>query len=190
MLLVTAGVDRQEKMMVQASISNGRSFDRIADALICQHPRIHLSELRRITFSVPKGKDSFGQKGSTSRTHNRTGFCSIAYFGENGGSDEDEYPCADPAGDRSECDGDCYSGDAVGVDEVEDPLGAAELDASGFLASAYGDPLPDDDDAVADYVQVNSVAFAALKGKGKRGKGMYPVRPSTAKETRRVEETS
>ena len=33
--------------MVQVSINNERDFDRVADALIIQHPRIHLRESRK-----------------------------------------------------------------------------------------------------------------------------------------------
>ena len=47
MLLDLAGLDRQEKIRIQASVSNVRTFDKIADALILQHPRIHLRETRR-----------------------------------------------------------------------------------------------------------------------------------------------
>ena len=43
--------------MVQASISNARDFDRVAEALIIQHPRIHLRENQRRTKG--KGKDGF-----------------------------------------------------------------------------------------------------------------------------------
>ena len=38
MLLDLAGLDRGEKTMIQASIGNAREFDKIADALIVQHP--------------------------------------------------------------------------------------------------------------------------------------------------------
>ena len=47
MLLDLAGLDRQEKIMVQASIGNSRDFQKVADALILQHPRIHVREHRR-----------------------------------------------------------------------------------------------------------------------------------------------
>ena len=40
MLLDLSGLTREERVMVQASISNERDFDRVADALIIQHPRI------------------------------------------------------------------------------------------------------------------------------------------------------
>ena len=41
MLLDLRGLTREERVMVQALISNGRDFDRVAEALIIQHPRIH-----------------------------------------------------------------------------------------------------------------------------------------------------
>lgn len=40
MLLDLAGLDEPERTMVQASIGNVRDFDKIAEALVVQHPRI------------------------------------------------------------------------------------------------------------------------------------------------------
>ena len=65
MLLDLAGLDRQEKIMVQASVNNVRTFDKIADALILQHPRIHLREAKR--HAVGKGSIS-KSKGHPYRT--------------------------------------------------------------------------------------------------------------------------
>ena len=42
LLLDLAGLDKSERTMIQASVSNDRDFDKIADALVLQHPRIHL----------------------------------------------------------------------------------------------------------------------------------------------------
>ena len=44
MILDLSGLTREERVMVQASISNTREFDRVAEALIIQHPRNHLRE--------------------------------------------------------------------------------------------------------------------------------------------------
>ena len=49
MLLDLSGLTREERVMAQASISNEHDFDRVADALIMQHPRIHLRESQRRT---------------------------------------------------------------------------------------------------------------------------------------------
>ena len=57
MLLDLSGLTREERGMVQASITNERDFDKVADALIIQHPRIHLRESQRRTKG--KGKDGF-----------------------------------------------------------------------------------------------------------------------------------
>ena len=48
---------RKERVLVQASISNERDFDRVAEALIIQHPRILLRESQR--RAKGKGKDGF-----------------------------------------------------------------------------------------------------------------------------------
>ena len=58
MLLDLSGLTREERVMVLASISNERDFDRVAEALIIQHPRIHLRESQRRA----KGKDKDGFK--------------------------------------------------------------------------------------------------------------------------------
>ena len=57
MLLELSGLTREERVMVQASISNERDFGRVADALIIQHPRIHLRESQGRTKG--QGKDGF-----------------------------------------------------------------------------------------------------------------------------------
>ena len=47
MLLDLSGLTREDRVMVLASISNERDFDRVAEAPIIQHPRIHLRENQR-----------------------------------------------------------------------------------------------------------------------------------------------
>ena len=64
MLLDLSGLTRDERVMVQASISNERDFDRVAEALIVQHPRIHLRESER------RGKGK-GKDGSSREPHFR-----------------------------------------------------------------------------------------------------------------------
>ena len=53
MLLDLSGLTREER--VQASISNERDLDRVVEALIIQHPRIHFRESQR--RAKGKGKD-------------------------------------------------------------------------------------------------------------------------------------
>ena len=57
MLLDLSGLTREERVKVQASIGNELDFDRVADALIIQHPRVHLRESQGRTKG--KGKDGF-----------------------------------------------------------------------------------------------------------------------------------
>ena len=47
MLLGLSGLTREERGMIQASGGNERDFDRVAEALILQHPRIYFHENRR-----------------------------------------------------------------------------------------------------------------------------------------------
>ena len=49
MLLDLSGLTREESVMVKDSICNERGFDRVAEALIIQHPRVHLRESQRRT---------------------------------------------------------------------------------------------------------------------------------------------
>ena len=42
MLLDLAGFDKSERTMIQASIQNACDFDKIAEALVIQCPRVHL----------------------------------------------------------------------------------------------------------------------------------------------------
>ena len=58
MLLDLSGLTRKERVMVQASSTNERDFDRVAGALIIQHPRIHLQDKVR-NARKGKGKDGF-----------------------------------------------------------------------------------------------------------------------------------
>lgn len=44
LLLDLAGSDKDEKSMLQASISNARDFEKVADALTAQHARAHFRE--------------------------------------------------------------------------------------------------------------------------------------------------
>ena len=44
MLLDLAGLEKDKKLLIQASIGNARDFEKIAEALLVQHPRIHLTE--------------------------------------------------------------------------------------------------------------------------------------------------
>ena len=57
MLLDLSGLTREERAMVQASISNARDLDTVAEALIMQHPRKHLQENQR--RAKGKGKEGF-----------------------------------------------------------------------------------------------------------------------------------
>ena len=61
MLLDLSGLTREERVMVQASISRERDFNNVA----FQHPRIHLRESQRETEG--KGKDRFN-RGHNSNT--------------------------------------------------------------------------------------------------------------------------
>ena len=64
MLLDLAGIDRVGRTMIQASIGNARDFERIADALLVQHPRIHMHEKSRPS----SGKGGFNKGGKQKKS--------------------------------------------------------------------------------------------------------------------------
>ena len=59
MLLDLAGLEKSERTMIQASIGNARDFDKIAEALVVQHPRIHT----KTTGGKGKSSPKFGKGG-------------------------------------------------------------------------------------------------------------------------------
>ena len=61
MLLDLAGLEKTERTMIQASIGNARDFDRIAEALVVQHPRIHI----KTTSGKGKSHPKLGKGGAT-----------------------------------------------------------------------------------------------------------------------------
>ena len=65
MLLDLSGLKREERGMVQAPISIERDFDSVAEALIIQHPRVHLRESQIRTKE--KGRDG-SKRGDNSST--------------------------------------------------------------------------------------------------------------------------
>ena len=66
MLLDLTGLDKSERTMIQASIGNARDEDKIIEALLVQHPRIHLKGVTSSYGGGFKGRGSgkdFGGKG-------------------------------------------------------------------------------------------------------------------------------
>jgi hypothetical protein len=62
-LLDLAGLDKNERTMIQASIGNARDFDKIAEALIVQHPRVQMSKSQGRGKGTFKGKRKGFYKG-------------------------------------------------------------------------------------------------------------------------------
>ena len=59
MLLDLSGLTREDRVMVLASISNERDIDRVAEAPIIQHPRIHLRENQRRRAKAKTDSNAF-----------------------------------------------------------------------------------------------------------------------------------
>ena len=67
LLLMLSGIDEDKQLMVRTSVGNVSDFDKIADALVRQHPRIHLNERRS---QNPKGR-SGEWHGKKKKCHSR-----------------------------------------------------------------------------------------------------------------------
>jgi hypothetical protein len=143
LLLDLAGLDKNERTMVQASIGNSREFDKIAEALVVQHPRIHLTKSGKGSYgsgnSRPKGhgkKGSFSKgKGKGKRSWSAHLTCEdTAYLA----ADDDE-PYSDPAfwyGDDYDHEADCYLAD----DGWEEPSSSCDYidgDYSAYVAQEW-----------------------------------------------------
>ena len=180
MLLDLSGINRQERLMILTSCSNELAFDKIADALVLQHPRIH-SRDQRPEGSKPKGggKGYGGYKGGKGKQR----YAHLA--DEDYEHDDDEADPAVPEKDGE--DGEMPAGfvmNAEVVDEyLDDEIEAKQLDAYTSILNEYGHDI---EDGVAELVQQECApclahfAFRSKgKGKGKRkGKGKFPVRSS------------
>ena len=57
MPLDLAGLGKHEKIMIQASIGNSRDFQKVADTVALQHPRIRVREHRRHGVKGSGGAD-------------------------------------------------------------------------------------------------------------------------------------
>ena len=61
--MILLDLDKQSEIIIQASIGNVREFEKIADAFIVQHPRIHLAEHKPKAFVLGKGEGKGKMKG-------------------------------------------------------------------------------------------------------------------------------
>ena len=194
MLLDLAGLDKSERIMVQASVNNARNFDKFADALLVQHPRCHVREQRRNTHSsgsyssMGKGKGGYKSKGfgngkGKRRFHAHLGVedehdhLSYDDQGEGEGEEYDE-PYTNPA-HESEEDTAYLAGEVEEPpmwEEAADPVFASELNGVAMLAEEFGDDVLDDPAQraqCAEYIQTHCIGCLAFSnGKAKeRAKG-------------------
>ena len=71
MLLDLAGLDKNERTMIQASIGNAVDFDKITEALVVQHPCVHLKGSPAPQGPKGGGKGSGKSKGTFSKAKER-----------------------------------------------------------------------------------------------------------------------
>ena len=143
MLLDLAGLDRQQRTMIQASIGNARNFDKISDALIVQQPRIHTNEYKGrmvLRGDKPSGKGYKGKSKGKSKGKGKRGYprhhrnpSGFAYH-----ATEEDFACGYTA---AEDDSEPYANPAYVDDE----------DYSGDDAEAYNAYDEDYDDYDEDY---------------------------------------
>ena len=197
---------REERVMVQASINNERDFDKVADALIIQHPRIHLGE--RCQRTKGKGKDGIKsndnfnirrlqekdkkntRNGKLGASAHHADFTFAEHYGHNDSKVEtaDAYRAHDdsvnPGSEVGEEALDCEDdkkydmfSSKITLDDVS-IVEAAGLDAFALPADTWDNGL--DPEVSAQLVQANVRAYLFFrKEKGKsKGKGKFPVRSS------------
>ena len=187
MLLHLSGLTREERVMVQASIHNARDFDKVADALIIQHPRIHLRESRKST--KPKGKDGIKssdnlnirrlqEKDKNTRNGKRraNAYRVDSIFAEDYGHNDSKVETADayqaqndPVNPESEADEEALNceGDKkydmfssfVTLDDAS-IFEATELDATALLADTWDNDL--DPQVSAQLVQASVRAYVSF----------------------------
>ena len=183
-LLDLSGLTREERVMVQASISN---FDRVADALIIQHPRGITSDdnlnIRRL-----QAKDKNTRNGKLGASAYYADFTSAEDYGHNDSKvetagayrahDDSFNPGSEVGEDALDCEDekkyDMFSS-YITLDDLS-IFEAGELDAIALLADTWDNDL--DPDVGAQLVQPNvraHLSFGKEKGKS-QGKGKFPVR--------------
>ena len=79
MLLDLSGLDRNKRVMIQASVNNSRDFEKIAEALVIQHPRCHVRESRR---APPTGREGKGNRRPFGKGKSRGGKGGKGKFGK------------------------------------------------------------------------------------------------------------
>ena len=198
LLLDLAGLNHTQRTMIQASIGNERDFNKIAEALRVQHPKIHLAR----PSSQFKGGGGKGRKGK-SKYHKRNpfNFANIACEWEQ----QDEWAAAyladydvdepynDPAHEEDEnamyyyhdtnWSEEWYEEEEVAYVaeewQVDDAYEAAELNCVALMFESLGDDcIEKDPERCASFMKDGTCAFMASnkgskgkgKGKGKKGK--------------------
>jgi hypothetical protein len=128
MLLDLAGLDVNQRTMIQASIGNARDFEKIAEALVMQHPRIHLKDHK------PKGIKGAGKGKSFGKTRKGNKFRKGKFARQANLASEEWYPAeTDEAAFLAE------------EEPYNDPAYYEEdEDAEAFYAEDGDEPLPDE----------------------------------------------
>ncbi len=81
-LLMNAGITEDQRLMVRTMLQGNMSFNRVAEELLAQHPRLHDRERRQKGKGHGKG---FGKPWRKSFHHNRS------YWGESHAEEEDDW---------------------------------------------------------------------------------------------------
>ena len=203
MLLDLSGLTREKRVMVQASISNERDFDRVADALIIQHPHMHIRESQR--RAKCKGKDvskrgdnshtrCFRRKGKSKHTGPRKSGASAYYanftsvedydYDDDMNDPADAYQAHNDPVDPGRDDGEVALDDDDDDEENDTFSSHVALDDLTVYEAADTWENNLDPEVSAQVVQATAQAYLSFgkeqgKGQGKgKNKGRYPVRPS------------
>ena len=168
LLLDQAGLSRHEKLLVLTSTANDHDFDKIAAALLEQHPKIGYEEDRKGKHGEGKGK----HKGKSARGK------SHAYVVQDWEGGEEEWYEEEPWYQEATEEGETKTWQEKDLSEqYGDPIEDVEL-------SVYGASIEEDwpEDSLSEVAQAEVLALLAWqrnakgkKGQGKqrKGKGLY-----------------
>ena len=203
MLLDLSGLTREERVTVQAPISNARVFDTVAEALIIQHPRFHLRENQR--RAKGKGKDGFKrvdnpitrwfrEKGKGKHTGSGKSGASAHHANLTSGEDYDYhfYEDLDESANANQAHNDAVDPGSDDGEETTTTMRkryafcvhalddvtvyeAAELDATALLADSWNDDL--DPELSAQLVQASAQAYlGGCKEFSHKGSNAHSIR--------------
>jgi len=138
LLLDMAGLDYNQKLMLQSSVQNVRDFEPIAEALLQQHPNIHKREGRAST-SHDKGS-SASHRGA--RQYKKPYSANLAeWYQESDVYDEYEDDIYQTPNDAYQAQDDDHGEDDWELIMPDDEMEASQMNAIDDITTEFEDPM-------------------------------------------------